>query len=280
MCQQPFHTTNSNRALKRFYLPNIERLSTFKLFTSSRPIYSYNVFLITKDGKMVLCKRRHSFYLTYIRQRVHKRILIMPYEINIIAKCLENLPVNEYTSLEAFLTEKEIDDPDNHFAFFRAGNFKILRQYSILLDVFKKKRMFCLRKSLILPGGKRDKKTENQLTTVKREIYEETNLDISNKPCYLLNNTLDLQKIDWENTESVTPLLIYWSIYDKVLQKNFHNMSYIMCTDFTADEALQNFASNIEISEMLFKCVNIKQYDKIGLRELRDLFEQVSEICS
>ncbi|AKS26429.1 putative mRNA decapping enzyme [Diachasmimorpha longicaudata entomopoxvirus] len=274
MVEQPFYTLNNFRGNKKYYImsPNYTDSSFLQ---RKKNIYSYNVFLITKDNKLALCKRRFSFYLTYIYQKLFNRTVIMPYEIKIISKCLINLPLNELLALEAYLTDQPYNHTPEILKVFTVSNFKLLNKYPLLLYMLKNKSRPA-NSGIILPGGKKKTQLEDHLRTIKRELYEETNIDLTSKPCYILNNSHSLQKIDWLNPETNKPLMIHWSIYDKVLQKSFYNISYIIHTDFTSAEILQRFSGNCEISNMVFKDTPSKKYDKIGLYKL---LEHNAKIC-
>lgn len=221
---------------------------------------SYNCIIITKDNKMILCNRRLSFYASYIVHQLQKNLTSL--DTKRFLNCVKNLNLKEFIVLYYTLYQNNlinIKEYINPEVFEYICNFKDIKPYikipkklfniypflvnsliKILIDFANNKLILKDNNNIILPGGKKKYYDESPLNVLKRELFEELNLNICNVK--YLDKCYNFKNID----ENIIPVLCMYN-HDKILNFNYLDLTYIIKTDYTFKEIEVNFKKNFEI---------------------------------
>lgn len=247
---------------------------------------SYNAIILTSDDKIVFCTRRKSFYydefllmckknilnenkskilelfsnlslyekkniLYYIYKKYNKDYIYVKTFIN---KHFDSTFIHEIINYNKYISEEEYNlylQYINNYKNYKINNKPIKANIIINKDYkfnFNFNKKFNL---LILPGGKNNK-YENIKTVLNREIYEEIGL------YNILNNSY-----------IYTAHCIQNEIYDKIINKYFIDITFLLFTKIKSDQFINSFKKNedkSEVQNLIF--INIPTditYDKLFL---------------
>jgi hypothetical protein len=248
---------------------------------------SYNAIILTSDNKIIFCTRKKSFYYDEFLQICKKNITlndrskilelfsnlslfekknILHYiynKYNVKKKYIKNFILKNFGHKfvhEIINYNKQYITTSEYSLYFKYihnyRNYKI-NDKPINADIvindnckfnFNFNKNFNL---LILPGGKNNN-SENIITVLNREIYEEIGL------YNILNNSYIYTTYYIQNT-----------IYDKIINKYFTDITFLIITKINSNQFTESFKNNedkSEIQNLIF--INIPSdisYDKLLL---------------
>lgn len=249
-----------------FYDSNTNILNEIKnLLPTIR--HSYNALLITSDNRLILCDRKFSFYASYVIYSLTKKKQY--FNDKKFLSCVKHLNIKEFSVFYHSLDKNKIINLKKHVTpeiYDYMSNFVLDEEYNkyfnvsysciandniiisklinILSDFVHNIILISNTKNVILPGGKRISVDEKPLDILKRELFEELNLSISDVE--YLDKYYIFRSID----DNIYPVLCMY-IYDKVLKYNYLDLTYILRTKKTFKEINLNFKSNNEVNKLI-----------------------------
>lgn len=249
-----------------FYDSNINILNEINVLMPTIR-HSYNALLITSDNRLILCSRKFSFYASYVIYSLTKKKKY--FNEKKFLNCVKNLNIKEFSAFYYMLDRNKIINLKKHvspeiyeymsnfvldeeynkffdisYSFISNDNIIINKLVNILLDFVNNILLISNTKNVILPGGKSKSIDEKPLDILKRELFEELNLSITDVE--YLNKYYKFIAID----ENIYPVLCMY-IHDKVLKYNYLDLTYILRTKKTFQEINLNFKANNEVHKLI-----------------------------
>lgn len=248
---------------------------------------SYNAIILTSDNKIVFCIRKKSFYydefLRICKENIivrnKSKILELFSNLSLIEKKnILNYIFNKHNIKKKYIKnfiEKKFDtnfvheiinfnnqyiSPAEYNLYFKYinnyKNYKIndtpINTNIIINDNYKTEFNFNKNiNMLILPGGKNNN-YENIISVLNREIYEEIGL------YNILNNSYIYKTYYIKNI-----------IYDKIINKYFTDITFLLITKISSNQFIESFKNNEDKSEIqnlvFINLPNDISYDKLLL---------------
>ncbi|AAC97785.1 ORF MSV150 putative NTP pyrophosphohydrolase mutT motif homolog (vaccinia D10R), similar to SW:P32817 [Melanoplus sanguinipes entomopoxvirus] len=244
---------------------------------------TFNIVFITADDKIVFGKRKDSYYFDILHRLTIKKKEVSNTTLRYFCCLFQNLNIDEkfyilkgipkdsrYKNIIKFISthfgnfleylkkNNKIKDIDKIMLLNCNDNNKLtkyhyftklyiddnINKYFNIIDYKDiNNRTKKINKTLVLPGGKPINK-ESIIDTIKRETKEELNINLNN---------IDVSKTYYADT----------TIYDKIVYKTFHDITFIANIPLTSYDILLYFKPNREVSDVYFININDINYKKL-----------------
>lgn len=256
-----FYIQSKNQTVK-FYIDSYDikyyDIKKDKLDSNNKKDYKddINVYLVTKDGKIVLIQREYSFYFVYILYVLNQNIIKTNkfisniYQEEILNNCLEAITDKEFFSLCSFCYKNKL------ISFIPFSNCFLVNLFENYTDSFEIKSIskdfkigiYLKFVNYITNNSSFNKK--NQFITFsckyKKNLSVEKNVELAiNPPEYdrkiSYSDSINVFYEFFNNKNisirynSLSPK-IYSIIYDKILKKTYYNHCFIISSDQTYQE--------------------------------------------